>query len=74
MRGFGFGQACPVGEDDRLDSVSRRELVEDMADVGLDGVLADDELAGDLGVREALRHQRENLELSRSEGADQMAS
>lgn len=37
------GHASLVGEDNGLDAVSRGELVEHVADVGLDGVVADDE-------------------------------
>ena len=35
-----------------------------MRDVGLDGVLADDELGGDLGVRAAAREQAQHLDLA----------
>jgi hypothetical protein len=40
-----------VREDHRLDAVAQVELRENVRDVGLDRVLADDELGGDLGVR-----------------------
>jgi len=35
-----------VGEHDRLDTVAQSELREDASDVGLDRVLAEDELVG----------------------------
>ena len=39
-----------VGEDDGLGSVVEVKLGEDAGDVGLDGGVADEELAGDVGV------------------------
>jgi hypothetical protein len=38
------------GEDRGLDAVLQAELGEDAADVGLDGLLADDQVPGDLPV------------------------
>ena len=40
-----------VGRDDGLRPVSEAQLAQDTGHMGLHGVLADDELAGDLGVR-----------------------
>src|SRR3712207_9411931 len=40
------------------------ELLEDVAHVVLHGVLADEQLAGDLAVVEPLGHEAEHLELS----------
>ena len=45
-----FNEAGFVGEDDGLGAVVEVELGEDARDVGLDGGVADDELAGDVGV------------------------
>jgi fatty-acyl-CoA synthase/long-chain acyl-CoA synthetase len=46
-----------VREHHGLDAVTKVELLEDVRDVGLDGRVADVELAADLGVREAARDQ-----------------
>src|SRR5437773_7504972 len=54
-----------VGEDDGLCSVVQVELGVDASDVGLDGRVADDELARDVGVREAAGDEPEDLELAR---------
>ena len=53
-----------VGEDDGLGAVVEVELGEDACDVGLDGGVADDELAGDVGVGEAARDEPQHLELA----------
>jgi hypothetical protein len=56
-----------VGGDDGLDAVSEVELHQDPGDVRLDGRVADEELACDLGVREPAREEPEHLELARGE-------
>ena len=50
-----------VGGDDGLGAVAEPELVEDVADVGLDGFLGDDEAVGDLGVGQALGDELEDF-------------
>ena len=56
-----------VREHDRLDAVAEVELLEDVRDVRLDGVLADVELLTDLCVREAASDQAKDLELTRAQ-------
>ena len=53
-----------VGQDDRLDAVAQAELHQHAGDVGLDGGLGDDQLRGDLGVRQAAGDELEDLELA----------
>ncbi len=53
-----------VGADDGLGAVAGVELGENAGDVGLDGLVADDELSGDLGVREPLRDQAQHVGLA----------
>src|SRR5919206_2396576 len=60
-------EACVVGEHDRLHAVAEVELAEDARDVRLHRRLADDELLGDLRIREAARDQAQDLELARGE-------
>ncbi len=50
-----FDETGFVGEDDGLHAVAQVEFLEDASDVGFHGSVADDELGGDLGVREAAR-------------------
>ncbi len=49
----GFHEAGFVGDHDGLGAVAQVELLEEVGDVRLDGVLADDERCGDLAVGEA---------------------
>ena len=56
-----------IREDDGLDPVSEREFREHAGDMGLDRRARDDELIGDLGVREAAGDEREDLVLARRE-------
>src|SRR3954452_418225 len=63
----GLDQAGLVGDDDGLGPVAHGELGEEVGDVGLDGRVADDELAGDLAVRAAAADQLEHLQLARRE-------
>ena len=56
-----------VGQHDRLDAVAEPELHEHAGDVGLDRRLGDDQLGGDLGVREAAGDELEDLELAGGE-------
>jgi RND superfamily putative drug exporter len=63
----GRDEAARVGEDHRLDAVARADLREDALDVGLDRRLLDDELGGDLPVREPARDERQHLALARRE-------
>jgi hypothetical protein len=50
-----------------VDAVAEVEFHQDTGDVGLDGRLTDDELPGDLRVREAASEELERLGLSRGE-------
>src|SRR4051794_24410897 len=78
---FGCGESCRrsrsrsdqaglVGEHDELDAVAQAELLEDVRDVRLHGGVGDDERRGDLGVREALGDEPEDLLLARGELVD----
>jgi len=49
------------GEDRRLDAVLQAEFGEDAADVGLDGLLADRQVPGDLPVAVAAGDQPEHV-------------
>ena len=60
-------EARLVREDDGLDAVAEPELPEDARDMRLHGRLADEELLGDLGVREASRDQLQDLDLARGQ-------
>ncbi len=53
-----------VREHDRLHPVAKIKLLENAGDVGLDGCLAEVELPGDLGVREAASDHPHDLELT----------
>src|SRR5881227_3203084 len=50
-----------VREDDGLRSVAQAELLEQMCDVRLHGVLAQNELDRDLGVRQTARNESQDL-------------
>src|SRR5262245_15952227 len=56
-----------VGEDDCLHAVTQLELGQDVRDVGLHGRLAEEELAGDLGVRAPPGHLLQDFDLPRRE-------
>ena len=58
------------GEDRGLDAVLQIELGEDAADVGLDGLLADYQLAGDLAVAVPAGDEVEDLAFARREGLE----
>jgi hypothetical protein len=62
-----YNEAGLVRDDDRLCAVAELELPEDMADVGLDGLVAEHEAVGDLVIGQALRDGGEDLGLARSE-------
>src|SRR5215212_5016869 len=66
----GLDQTGLVREHHALYAVAQAELHEHVRDVGLDGRLADEELRGDLGVREAPRDQLEHLELARRQAGE----
>ena len=53
------------GEDGRLDAVLQAELGEDAADVGLDGLLADRQVPGDLPVAVTAGDQPEDFAFAR---------
>jgi hypothetical protein len=53
-----------VGEDDGLHAVAQLELAEQAPDVGLDRVLAEHELGGDLGVRQPWATSRRTVDLA----------
>jgi hypothetical protein len=55
------------GEDRRLDAVLQAEFGEDAADVGLDGLLADRQVPGDLPVAVTAGDQPEYLAFARRE-------
>jgi hypothetical protein len=55
-----FDETRLVGEDNRLHAVAYVELLEDASDVSLYGSVADDELSGNLGVREPGRRALEH--------------
>src|SRR5436190_14852613 len=50
-------EAALVGSDDGLDAVPGAELGQHVAYVGLDGLHAEEQLGGDLGVGPALRDE-----------------
>jgi hypothetical protein len=54
----GGDEAGFVGQHDGLYAVAQVEFGQDSGDVCLDGVLADDELSGDLVVRQAAARSR----------------
>src|SRR5918993_3651107 len=60
-------QLLAHGVHDGLHAGVQLQLLQDVADVVLDGVLGDEELLGDLTVVEALGHQPEHLELALGE-------
>ena len=60
----GLDQAVVERENDGGGPVAEVELGEDVADVGLDGALAEYEVAGDLGVAQTSTDQREHLTLA----------
>ena len=60
---------CLVGEHHGLYPVAHPELVEDVAHMGLDGALTDEERAGDLRVRQALREVDEDLAFASGQGS-----
>lgn len=60
----GLDESGFVGGDDGLYPVAAAQLHQDVADVGLDGGFAEEELAGDLAVGQAAGDLGENLGLS----------
>jgi hypothetical protein len=58
---LGAGGLVAEGEDRRLGTVRKVELGEDTADVGLDGLLADAGLAGDLAIGVTARDEFEHF-------------
>jgi hypothetical protein len=56
-----------VGEDVGLGAVVHVEFLEHAGDVGLDGGLAEDEVAGDVAVGLAAGEEAEDVELARGE-------
>src|SRR5947208_6486868 len=63
----GLSHARVVRIDHSLDAVSEIELEQEVRDVCLHGALADDELPGDLRVRETARDEPEHLSLPRGQ-------
>jgi hypothetical protein len=59
-----FDETAVIGTDDGLCAVAVAELGQHVSDMGLDGFRADDELRGDLGVRQALGDQAQDLALA----------
>src|SRR5262252_10905282 len=66
----GRDQAGFVGEDDGLGAVAEVELGQDPADVGLGGLLGDDQRVADLGIGQTVGDQPQHLGLARSERAE----
>src|SRR5215213_6089649 len=62
-RSVGLGEPEPDGDGGGLDTSRNVQLVEDLADVNADGLLADEQVLADLAVRPPLREQRQNLPL-----------
>src|SRR5215469_14452943 len=60
----GTDEAALVGEDDGLSAVAQRELHQDAADVGLDRLLRDDQVGGDLRVRQAAGDEGQHFGLA----------
>src|SRR5215467_13603172 len=54
----------------QLDAVGDADLAEDVAEVGLDGLLAEEELGRDLGVRLAVDDEARQLELALGQRRD----
>ena len=63
-----------VGQDDCLGSVAETELVQQVRNVGLDGVLAQEEHLRDLGVRVAAAEMPQDLPLARRELVEALRS
>jgi hypothetical protein len=61
----GLDESGFVGGDDGLYPVAAAQLHQDVADIGLDGGFAGEELAGDSAVGQAARDLDENLGLPR---------
>src|SRR3954452_5698838 len=66
------GQALPIlrepqlhGRGRRLGAAAHGELAEDRADVMVDRALGEEELAGNLGIAQAARHEPQYLDLTR---------
>lgn len=65
-----YCQPCLIRRDHRPDAVAEAELGENVADVGLHGVFADDHGRGDLRIGEAPGDQAQRLGLTRGEGVE----
>ena len=63
-------QPALVGEHDRLYAVAQAELHQDPGDVGLHGVLGDEQRLGDLGVGQAARDLPQHLGLTFGQPVD----
>ena len=64
-RPTGLDEPGLIGQHDRLDPVTEIELLQDVSDVRLRSVLADDEFRGDLLIRETSGDESEYLSLPR---------
>lgn len=62
--------ACSGGDQRGLRAVTHAELAQDVADMGLDGLLRHGQHVGDLAVVEAVADQFQDLELTRGEIVD----
>ena len=68
-----MGEAGAVGVSDGLGAVAYAGLGENAIHVGLDGGLTDDEIAGDLGVRQTRRDQRQHLGFACGQAVGQLS-
>ena len=52
------------GIDSRLRAIHHMQFAQDIADMPLDRLLADDQLIGDLGIGETIRDQAQDLQFA----------
>src|SRR5438128_2072381 len=64
-----YAEPVPSGEGGGGCPRREPELPEDVGDVAIDGVLAENQPLRDVAIREALRDQLEHLELTRAQSA-----
>src|SRR5580704_11384564 len=70
----GADQAALVGEDDGLGAVAQRELHQDAADVRLDRLLGDHQVARDLAVGHAAGDEAQHLGLAVGQAVEVLAA
>src|SRR5215212_11793753 len=64
VRSLQLDDAAAEGDGDRLRAVAGAELLHDVLDVNLHGLLGDEELFGDVAVTVPARDQPENVQLA----------